>query len=359
MTLTLLLVLLLLLLAVTGSPWPLMGIILLVLLPLASWGMNRYVRKHLRVDMTLPTTTSKNAAAECVLQIHNDARLPVLRYFCIVTVQNDLTGEREHITLTGGVGTHGSGTHRFLLQSRYCGRLTASVDAITLMDYFGILPTRAEAAALARTTVLPELFPMEVTLLASPCYAEDGTVARRGEDRSEMFQLREYRAGDDIRQIHWKLSAKTDELILREASQPESRELLLFWDKHITGTPAQMDALAEAASSVAGALVRGGVSFSLCWTEPDDLPLRDISDEASLLQAVPELVRMSGGMEGRMPELTSFSRVLYFGTQPDAQLQTDPRVHFLLCMDAEQGGSPAMTVFTAETMHERLQRWEV
>ena len=79
-TLALLLVLLLLLLAVTGSPWPLMGIILLVLLPLASWGMNRYVRRHLRVDMTLPTTTSKNAAAECVLQVHNDARLPVLRY---------------------------------------------------------------------------------------------------------------------------------------------------------------------------------------------------------------------------------------------------------------------------------------
>lgn len=237
-TLALLLVLLLLLLAVTGSPWPLMGIILLVLLPLASWGMNRYVRKYLRIDMTLPTTTSKNAAAECVLQVHNGARLPVLRYFCIVTVHNDLTGEREHITLTGGVRAHGSGTHRFLLQSRYCGRITASVDAITLMDYFGILPTRAEAAALARTTVLPELFPMEVTLLASPCYAEDGTVARRGEDRSEMFQLREYRAGDDIRQIHWKLSAKTDELILREASQPESRELLLFWDKHITGTPA-------------------------------------------------------------------------------------------------------------------------
>ena len=112
------------------------------------------------------------------------------------------------------------------------------MDAITLMDYFGILPTRAEAVALARTTVLPELFPMEVTLLASPCYAEDGTVARRGEDRSEMFQLREYRAGDDIRQIHWKLSAKTDELILREASQPESRELLLFWDKHHRHTSA-------------------------------------------------------------------------------------------------------------------------
>ncbi len=87
--------------------------------------------------------------------------------------------------------------------------------------------------------------------------------------------------------------------------------------------------------------------------------MRDITDEAALLQAVPEIVRMTGGMEGRMPELEAFSRVLYFGTQPEERLQADSRVHFLLCMDTEQSGDPAMTVFTAENMRERLQRWEV
>ena len=347
------------LLLTSGSFWALAGLCLLLLLPLASWAVNFYVRRHLQADILTPATAAKRTAVSCRVRIRNGAFLPVMRYGCQVSIRNDLTEEDQTVTLTGSIGAKGESSQTILLQSSFCGRVYVQISRFTLLDYLGLLPMKALVKADARLTILPDLYPMEADMTARPAYADDGASNRRGEDRSEVYQLREYRPGDDIRQIHWKLSSKLDELILKEASQPESRELLLFWDKHITGTPAQMDALAEAASSVAGALVRGGVSFSLCWTEPDDLPLRDISDEASLLQAVPELVRMSGGMEGRMPELTSFSRVLYFGTQPDAQLQTDPRVHFLLCMDAEQGGSSAMTVFTAETMHERLQRWEV
>ena len=41
-----------------------------------------------------------------------------------------------------------------------------------------------------------------------------------GSDRSEIFQNREYREGDPVRDIHWKLSAKLDTLILKEYSRP-------------------------------------------------------------------------------------------------------------------------------------------
>lgn len=59
----------------------------------------------------------------------------------------------------------------------------------------------------ARLTILPDLYPMDADMTARPAYADDGASNRRGEDRSEVYQLREYRPGDDIRQIHWKLSS--------------------------------------------------------------------------------------------------------------------------------------------------------
>ena len=99
-------------------------------------------------------------------------------------------------------------------------------------------------------------------MTARPAYADDGASNRRGEDRSEVYQLREYRPGDDIRQIHWKLSSKLDELILKEASQPESRSLLVFWDKRTGGNPQQMDALAEVVSSAGMALLQSGVPYA-------------------------------------------------------------------------------------------------
>lgn len=37
-----------------------------------------------------------------------------------------------------------------------------------------------------------------------------------GDDPGETYDIREYRSGDSIRQIHWKLSGKLDDIMIRE-----------------------------------------------------------------------------------------------------------------------------------------------
>lgn len=184
--------------------------------------------------------------------------------------QIDLTEEDQTVTLTGSIGAKGESSQTILLQSSFCGRVYVQISRFTLLDYLGLLPMKALVKADARLTILPDLYPMEADMTARPAYADDGASNRRGEDRSEVYQLREYRPGDDIRQIHWKLSSKLDELILKEASQPESRSLLVFWDKRTGGNPQQMDALAEVVSSAGMALLQSGVPYTLCWTDRDD-----------------------------------------------------------------------------------------
>jgi uncharacterized protein (DUF58 family) len=49
-------------------------------------------------------------------------------------------------------------------------------------------------------------------------------------DEGEFFGLRAYRAGDSPRWIHWRSSARRDELVVRQFQQPESRELILVLD---------------------------------------------------------------------------------------------------------------------------------
>ena len=307
------------LLITSGSFWVLAGFCLLLLLPLASWAVNAYVRRHLQADILIPATAAKRTAAGCRVRIRNSALLPVMRYGCRVSIRNDLTEEEQSVALTGGIGARGESSQNILLQSRYCGRLRVRISRFTLLDYLGMLPMQAPANAEARLTILPNLFPMDADMTARPAYADDGASDRRGEDRSEVYQLREYRPGDDIRQIHWKLSSKLDELILKEASQPESRSLLVFWDKR-TGTPQQMDALAEVVSSTGAALLQGGVQYTLSWTEGDDLQAQDILDENQLLQAIPELVKTRGSADCRLPEMGDYSRILYFGVKPDERI---------------------------------------
>lgn len=45
-----------------------------------------------------------------------------------------------------------------------------------------------------------------------------------------MFDIREYVPGDDIRSIHWKLSSKTEDLIVRQASDPSHYNVILMPD---------------------------------------------------------------------------------------------------------------------------------
>ena len=327
------------LLLTSGSFWALAGLCLLLLLPLASWAVNFYVRRHLQADILTPATAAKRTAVSCRVRIRNGAFLPVMRYGCQVSIRNDLTEEDHTVTLTGSIGAKGESSQTILLQSSFCGRVYVQISRFTLLDYLGLLPMKALVKADARLTILPDLYPMEADMTARPAYADDGASNRRGEDRSEVYQLREYRPGDDIRQIHWKLSSKFDELILKEASQPESRSLLVFWDKRTGGNPQQMDALAEVVSSAGMALLQSGVPYTLCWTDRDDLQVQDISEENQLLQAIPALVKTRGSAECRLPKTDGYSRILCFGTAPEEQLLTDGRVHFILCTEEQYPGT--------------------
>ncbi|MDO4489058.1 MAG: DUF58 domain-containing protein [Eubacteriales bacterium] len=352
----LLLLMLIALMVFTGSVWSLLGMLLMVLLPAVSAVANLYVRKHLRAGIEMATTTAKGTAIECIVHIYNDGWLPVVRCFTEVEITNDLTGEREKISLAGGAGARKSFTHSFLIQSRYCGRLYVAVRRISLMDYFGLISVKADVRASARITVLPELFPVDADMGTAASYSDDGVADRKGDDRSEVFALREYRAGDDVRQIHWKLSAKLDELIIREAGTPETRSLLVVWDKRINGTPAQMDALAEAVSSVCMGLTNNGILYSISWTGEEEPEIEDVADENGLLQAIPALVKNAGSPECRLPNMEQYSRILYFGVRPDDKLAEDFRFHFVICSDGDVSGA---TTFTPKNYKEILQRLEV
>lgn len=54
----------------------------------------------------------------------------------------------------------------------------------------------------------------------------------KGEDYSEMFDLRNYRDQDSLRHIHWKASLKRDELLVKVGSQPIIKKILLAVETH-------------------------------------------------------------------------------------------------------------------------------
>ena len=352
----LLLLLFLLLLLVSGSGWILGLVILLLLIPPVSLAGNLYVRKHIQGKILVPTTSVKGNPCSGTVRLENSAWLPAVKLCCRVGMINDLTREENAAELIFGLGPGQSASRAFQLESKYCGRVYLSMQSVRIMDYFGLFSLDVPLKAAARITMLPELFPCDVVPSMVSAFSDDSTADKRGDDRTEVFQLREYQSGDDIRQIHWKLSSKLDNLILREPSQSISRSLLVFWDKREETQPEIMDAMAEVTASVCQALCDGGNGFDLCWTEKDELELRQITDMEVLLPSIPALVTQMGTPDCPEPDTQGYGRVVCI-TSRLPEKETDGKTVYLICLDKEIDEEKAV-VFSPRNYTERLERLE-
>lgn len=354
-----------------GALW-LGAAIAVLLLPGVSLLLALAVRRALRLSLTLTPTVPKRAAAQAVLRVKNDALLSahaVLR----VRAVNALTHEETVTELRCTVPPKGTKELRFLAESRRCGQITASVKKALLFDVCGIfaVPLKGETVS-ARTMVLPDMFAPEIGLeLASSMPEESDSYApgRRGNDLTEIFQLREYAPGDDLRRIHWKMTAKTDRLIVREPSLPLQRSLLVFWDKTAADTlaPDAADALAESVSSVCQSLSEAGFAYTLGWSGEGQNVLEEAPDTDRLLALLPRMVRSAGAGESGTAQLARYGgesfygRVLLFAhaVPPEIEALAERCALTLFLCSRTDTASPCRTVrFTPEDYMQRLHDLE-
>jgi hypothetical protein len=89
--------------------------------------------------------------------------------------------------------------------------------------------------------------------------------------RSNTFNsLREYREGDSIRNIHWKLSAKQDELIVKQMEQSVNNSAVVFSDftadfGDSVLTRRMIDAVLETSLGITKYILLDGNSVINCW----------------------------------------------------------------------------------------------
>jgi len=86
---------------------------------------------------------------------------------------------------------------------------------------------------------------------------EASVSAPRAGSGMELFGVREYRAGDPLRRIHWRSSARLGELVVREYEPPGVQTVGIFCDPS-PPTREAADQVARLAASEAWDCIRGG-----------------------------------------------------------------------------------------------------
>jgi hypothetical protein len=122
--------------------------------------------------------------------------------------------------------------------TEHCGTLTCKCSQYWMFDYLGLfcIPKRPPKPFRVSVMPIPEQ-PMPPPDVDS--YLTQAWRPKAGGGFSENHELRLYRPGDHLKQIHWKLSAKTGKLIFREAMVPQGGRMLVWL--HHCGSPEALD----------------------------------------------------------------------------------------------------------------------
>ena len=115
----------------------------------------------------------------------------------------------------------------------YCGEVTFSYENIYLYDVFGFCRVSLHQNQKHHMIVYPSKIEMNLLYNELSKPYENGLLQyqyRKGLDMSEIYDLKTYYPGDDIRHVHWKLSAKMQQMLLKEGTHHSSFEIVLLVD---------------------------------------------------------------------------------------------------------------------------------
>ena len=255
-----------------------------VLLPVFSLLVSLPAMLRAAYTPRLPLRCFCGQDTQFTLQPSSAARLPVscCRLHLLVCDAVGGTQQAEWLTLAG--------TLHFSLRvdTRHAGQQTFRVDRARVYDALGLVGLPLQLPAACSIAVEPEpQEPAELPNLSQFQYRSYHP--KPGGGFSEIHDLREYRPGDSLHEIHWKLSAKTDKLIVREAEEPNRGLIVLSFD--FSGSRTQLDSTLRQLLWLSGWLTDREVVHQIDWLDPDTLEpqtkqIRAPQDLQELLRAL-------------------------------------------------------------------------
>lgn len=222
------------------------------------------------VSLHLAPSAAKGEKTEGMLKLDNRTALPIGRIDCTIREENRLTGESVSRTVSLRLPGRTAAKLPFTLESRHGGAVELHVECLAVRDLFGLSRRTYTTDAAARCTVFPDTFSPALSVGTRMSMDAEGTEYspdKPGFDPAETFDIREYRAGDSPRSIHWKLSAKLERMVVREPGLPLETSYMFLFENDAASPAAVRDTLAEAYCSVVQVLAAEDVRFGMGWTD--------------------------------------------------------------------------------------------
>ncbi|MCR5703333.1 MAG: DUF58 domain-containing protein [Eubacterium sp.] len=217
-----------------------------------------------------------------------------------LTAVNTFTGEKTRTTVKQVIPPKTKKNVSLSMEIKNCGTVRIGVKKIRVYDLTQLISLRKKVQGEMRVSVLPmtHLIPMEITKKTRDFIAdaEEHSDRESGDDVSEIYQVREYTKEDSARDIHWKVSAKMDDLFVKDYGKPLGSSILILFHtnsvKHKKkNTELNIQAL-ELVASLSMSLFEQKCIHTVAWfeSERNSVQKKKIAKEKNVYELLNRLV---------------------------------------------------------------------
>ena len=206
---------------------------ILILLPLFSGVLQLLAVRSGKVIFEIRDRCAVEEKIPLRIHFQRTSRIPMGVMDVTFFMENRMYGEGEEHMLRLIPSEKITMNYEYPVEWEDCGAVRLVLKSVRYYDLLGLFARSEELDEERELLVYPAAVRVRADLRRRPETQTTGEYYdpyRKGQDVSEVADIREYKEGDSLGSIHWKLSGKLDHLVVREFGYPSNYQVLILCD---------------------------------------------------------------------------------------------------------------------------------
>ncbi|MHB8127475.1 MAG: DUF58 domain-containing protein [Mobilitalea sp.] len=245
----------------------------IVAMPFLLFALLCYIFGSIKAELvSVVHVANKGEVVPISIQMNNPTIFPISNLKIYINYKNAYSPQKYKKEFSVSIDGRTKTSVICNMFSEYAGNFEISLKGIRIYDYLKLFSLKKKLRGELKVAILPYFYELpendissrNARMVESDYYSS----VKSGDDPSEVFTIREYREGDRLQRIHWKLSRKQDQLMIKEFSDPLNCSVLLFINLSIPkgeNVLSYMDAILECALSISFSFLAKGQMHYLSW----------------------------------------------------------------------------------------------
>lgn len=207
-------------------------LVVLIIFPLASFATQKAALQDFSFSINTKASCYVNQELPVHIEIQKKNSILSGPIFVHLVFENILYGDVQKKIVILQPSEKKTMQFSYPLSMNDCGNIKISVESVCCMDLLGLFQKNFNFHEIREILVYPVQLQLNTLLQRKPETITDGELydySKHGQDVNEVSGLRDYIEGDSPKSIHWKLSVKIDNLVVREFGYPSNYNTLILY----------------------------------------------------------------------------------------------------------------------------------